>query len=66
MQITRVISHLSVNGLRPAQLRVREGMQRVDPPGVAVRWLRLTPRRQYSESGALALWHIDGNHKLIQ
>ena len=61
----RVISQLSVNGLRPAQLRVREAMQRVDPQGVAVRWLRLTPRRQYV-SGPLALWHIDGNHKLIR
>ena len=62
----RVISQLSVNGLRPAQLRVREAMQRVDPQGVAVRWLRLTPRRQYNVSGPLALWHIDGNHKLIR
>lgn len=41
-------------------------MQRVDPQGVAVRWLRLTPRRQYNVSGPLALWHIDGNHKLIR
>lgn len=62
----RVISQLSVNGLRPAQLRVREAMQRVDPQGVAMRWLRLTPRRQYNVSGPLALWHIDGNHKLIR
>ena len=63
---SRVISQLSVKGLRPAQLRVREAMQRVDPQGVAVRWLRLTPRRQYSVSAPLALWHIDGNHKLIR
>lgn len=35
-----VISQLSVNGLRPAQLRVREAIQRVYPQGVAVRWLR--------------------------
>ena len=54
----RVISQLSVTGLRPAQLRVREAMQRVDPQVVAVRWLRLTPRRQYNVSGPLALWHI--------
>jgi hypothetical protein len=62
----RVISQLAVAGLKPPQMRVRESMQRVDPQGVAVRWLRLTPRRQYSVSGPLALWHIDGNHKLIR
>lgn len=56
----RVISQLTVAGLKPSQMRVRESMRRVDPEGVAVRWLRLTPRRQYSVSGPLALWHIDG------
>ncbi|CAB3994164.1 uncharacterized protein LOC110239820, partial [Paramuricea clavata] len=60
----RVISQLAVAGLNPPQMSVRESMRRVDPQGVAVRWLRLTPRRQYSVSGPLALWHIDGNHKL--
>ena len=62
----RVISQLVVAGLRPPQMRVRQAMQRIDPQGVAVRWLRLTPRRQYRVSGPLALWHIDGNHKLIR
>ena len=62
----RVISQLSVAGLKPSQIRVRQSMQRVDPQGVAVRWLCLTPRRKYSVSGPLALWHIDGNHKLIR
>ena len=62
----RVMSQLAVAGLRPSQMRVRHTMQRVDPQGVAVRWLTLTPRRQYRVSGPLALWHIDGNHKLIR
>jgi hypothetical protein len=62
----RVISQLAVAGLRPSQMRVRQTLQRIDPQGVAVRWLRLTPRRQYRVSGPLALWHIDGNHKLIR
>ena len=61
-----VISQLTVDGLKPSQMRVRESMRRVDPQGVAVRWLRLTPQRQYRVSGPLALWHIDGNHKLIR
>ena len=43
----RVISQLTVDGLKPSQMRVRESMRRVDPQGVAVRWLKLTPRRQY-------------------
>ena len=62
----RVISQLAVAGLRPSQIRVRQTMQRIDPQGVAMRWLRLTPRRQYSVSGPLALWQKDGNHKLIR
>lgn len=64
----RVISqsHFTVDCLKPSQMRVRESMRRVDPQGVAVRWLRLTPQRQYRVSGPLALWHIDGNHKRIR
>jgi hypothetical protein len=62
----RVMSQLVVNGLKPSQIQVRESMRRVNPQGVALRWLRLTPRRQYRVSGPLALWHIDGNHKLIR
>ena len=41
----RVISQLSVAEVKPSQIRVRQSMQRVDPQGVAVRWLHLTPRR---------------------
>ena len=49
-----------------AQRRVREAMHRTDPEGVAMRWLSITPRAVYCVSGPLALWHIDGNHKLIR
>ncbi|XP_028412589.1 uncharacterized protein LOC114535486 [Dendronephthya gigantea] len=62
----RVISQLATSGFKPSQMRVQESMRRVDIEGVAVRWLKLTPRRQYSVSGPLALWHIDRNHKLIR
>ena len=52
----RVMSQLVVSGIkRPSQLRVRESMRRVDPQGVASRWLRLTPRRQYRVSGPLGI-----------
>ena len=50
------------------QHRVRECMRRVNPEGVVLRRLELrtVQRRRYHVSGPLALWHIDGNHKLIR
>ena len=62
----RVQSKLFLNGIKVAQRRVREAMHRTDPEGVAMRWLSITPRGVYCVSGPLALWHIDGNHKLIR
>ena len=62
----RVQSQLVLRNINVPQLRVRECMQRTDPEGVAMRWLSLTPRAVYCVSGPLALWHIDGNHKLIR
>ncbi|KAK3733292.1 hypothetical protein QZH41_012027 [Actinostola sp. cb2023] len=62
----RVYSQLRRQGIKVPQSRVREAMQRVDPQGVAQRWLSLTPRCTYNVPGPLSLWHIDGNHKLIR
>ena len=62
----RMQSQLMVRGINVSQIRVRASMQRMDPEGVAMRWLALTPRAVYRVSGPLALWHIDGNHKLIR
>jgi len=62
----RVQSQLVLHNINVSQLRVRECMQRTDPEGVAMRWLSLTLRAVYCVSGPLALWHIDGNHKLIR
>lgn len=62
----RAMSQLNLRGVMVSQRRVRESMQRTDPDGVAMRWLSLTPRAVYRVSGPLALWHIDGNHKLIR
>lgn len=53
-------------GIRVKQMRIRESMHRVDPHGVIVRWQQCIKRRQYNVTGPLALWHIDGNHKLIR
>ena len=62
----RVHSQLVSRGIRVSHLRVREAMHRCDPEGTAMRWLIITPRAKYCVSGPLALWHIDGNHKLIR
>ena len=58
--------HLLAQGIRVQQLRVRECQRRVDPGGVALRRLTSIGRRHYRVNGPLALWHIDGNHKLIR
>ena len=50
----------------PTQHRVRDAMHRVDPSGVAMRWMNSIPRRSYNVTEPLALWHIDGHHKLIR
>jgi hypothetical protein len=58
---------LKAMGIRVQQIRVRQSLQRCDPEGVATRWLNTVhPRCSYSVYGPLALWHIDGNHKLIR
>ena len=46
--------------------RIRLSVARVDPIGVAERWATSIPRRVYRVSGPNALWHVDGNHKLIR
>ena len=46
--------------------RVREIQRQVDPAGSVLRQLRTINRRQYQVDGPGALWHIDGNHKLIR
>ena len=48
------------------QHRVRESQRRVDPAGSIMRRLRIIHRRRYHVNGPQALWHIDGNHKLIR
>ncbi|CAG8656372.1 7417_t:CDS:2, partial [Paraglomus occultum] len=55
-----------IQSVRVHRARVRESLHRVDPNGVIQRWQSLIPRRQYHVSGPNALWHLDGNHKLIR
>lgn len=58
--------HLLARGFKVQEERVRLSMRRTDPEGTFVRALQLkvTHRRVYNVRGPLALWHIDGNHKL--
>ena len=46
--------------------RVRCSLHRTDPINTALRWGNLLRRQPYSVPGPNALWHIDGNHKLIR
>ena len=64
----RMTGVLLTAGHRVQQQRVRESMRRVDPNGVFLRAIeiRTVRRRMYQVPGPLALWHIDGNHKLIR
>ncbi|KAJ8348991.1 hypothetical protein SKAU_G00275800 [Synaphobranchus kaupii] len=53
---------------RTIRRRMEEHSIRVDPEGVRLRTLsmRTIRRRQYSVPAPNAMWHIDGNHKLIR
>ena len=64
----RMSGYLRSRGIRIQQKRVREAMRRVDPEGTILRALEMNvvQRRVYSVPSPLALWHIDGNHKLIR
>ena len=46
----------------------RSSLWRVDPEGILSRTTQATLiiRRKYCVPGSLALWHVDGNHKLIR
>ena len=59
---------LLARGLRIQWLRIRESMWRVDPDGLILRCTQLNTvqRCRYSVPDPLALWHLDGNHKLIR
>jgi hypothetical protein len=62
----QMMGHLLARGIRMQQFRVREAQKRVDPSGSIMRRLRTINRREYHVNGPGALWHIDGNHKLIR
>ena len=57
---------LKSNGIIIQRQRLRDTVMRVDPVARLMRRRCTVQRRTYSVTGANALWHIDGNHKLIR
>ena len=64
----KMTGFLLSRGIKVQQERIRGSMCRVDPVGVLIRSLELSTvnRTRYQVYAPLALWHIDGNHKLIR
>ena len=57
---------LKSEGINIQRWRVAESLIRIDEAAVAMRWSQVIKRRNYQVPGPNALWHIDGNHKLIR
>ncbi len=66
--IRRMVGFLKARGLMVQWRRVRSAMWQADPDGLILRAIQLNTvyRRHYYVPGSLALWHHDGNHKLIR
>ena len=58
--------HLAALGYRVQEMRIRDSLRRIDPVGVVSRLIHTVNRRTYSVPSPNALWHVDGNHKLIR
>ena len=57
---------LRSQGIHVPVVRVRESVSRVDPINTTLRWATPICRRVYSVSRPNALWHVDGNLKLVR
>jgi len=57
---------LSSRGIEIPTVRLRECLTELDPINTALRWVGPISRRVYSVPHPNALWHMDGNHKLIR
>ena len=57
---------LQSKGIHVSMVRIRDSIAQVDPVNTALRWATPRNRRIYSVPHPNALWHIDGNHKLIR
>ncbi|RHZ82501.1 hypothetical protein Glove_109g51 [Diversispora epigaea] len=60
-----IIGALKERGIKIKRQRLRESLRRIDPFEISARWAELISHRKYQVAGLNALWHINGNHKLI-
>ena len=62
-----LMGHVRGKGFRIQwEKTVRQSLLRTDPLGVHQRWRESIHHHVYRVYGPLALWHINGNHKLIR
>lgn len=61
----QVIGHLRSLGMFVTQANVRRIVAELHPERSAERLLRVTRRREYYVEHVNDLWHIDGQHKLV-
>ena len=60
-----MIGHLARRNIIVPRARLRGSIHRVDPINTALRSITIR-RRVYRCEGPNAVWHVDGNHKLIR
>lgn len=58
--------HLAMQNIIVQRARLRASIHRVDPINTALRRSVAIRRRVYHCEGPNAVWHLDGNHKLIK
>ena len=62
----QILAMLKCQGIYVKEHRLRDSLRRCDPLGSSLRWFATVKRRSYNVTSSLALWHLDGNHKLIR
>lgn len=63
---TRMLSALRARVMNVQRWRVRNLLRDIDPQGTIMRWSTTIKSRKYNVKYPNSLWHIDGNHKIIQ
>ncbi|KAL3873483.1 hypothetical protein ACJMK2_036593 [Sinanodonta woodiana] len=61
-----IINNFPRSGIHVQKERIRRAVRSVDPVGQQLRQLQCLERRVYSVPSPLALWYMNGNHKLIR
>ena len=64
-RLQTIEGYLVSQGARVQRWRLRSAIKRVDHIGRRLRSMNAIRRHVYNVLSPLALWHMDGNHKLI-